>query len=156
MAPDRTIDVEPDEIARRRRRKELPKSRPRGVLSFLPTDADLLPLWLTSAFRPAKGFEFEAFDRSSVRKADPCTIVFRNGRERRSFRFERQADLQTPALRGVVAGISAGWLDMPHLTGSEIEDVWVGLCKVARLLSEYDDRETAMKWMQQLVDRRRR
>ncbi len=41
---------------------------------------------------------------------------------------------------------------MPHLTASEIEDVWVGLCKVARLLSEYDDRETATKWMQQLVD----
>jgi hypothetical protein len=140
------------DLDRARRGRKLDKPRPRGVLPYLPAEVDLLPLWVTAAFRPPKGFEFEAFDRSSARRGDPCSITFRNGRERRTFRFERQADLHSPALRASVAGVSAGWLDMPHLTGSEIEDVWVALCKVARVMSEWDDRDTAVKWMHQLID----
>ena len=148
MAPDITTD----EIARRRRRKELPKARPRGVLPFLPTDRELLPAWLTAAFRPPKGYEFEAFARTSVRKPDPCSITFRNGRERRTFRFDAQRELAAPSLRNAVLGISNGWLQMTHLTGSEIEDVWAGLCTVAHVMTEYDSRDETVKWVQQLID----
>ena len=145
-------DITTDEIARRRRRHELPKARPKGVLPYLPDDTELLHLWLTAAFRPPKGFEFEAFDRSGTRKDTPGSIIFRNGRERRRFRFDRQAELQSQGLRMAVAGVTAGWLQMPHLTASEIEDVWVGLCRIARVMTEYDDRDEAVKWMHQLLD----
>jgi hypothetical protein len=141
-----------EDLARRRRRRELPKPRPKGVLPYLPGDTELLVPWLTAAFRPPKGYEFEGFDRTSNRKADPCSVIFRNGRERRTFRFERQADLAHMSLRSAVLGISNGWCQMPHLTGSEIEDVWAGLCTVARVMTEYDDRDEATKWMHQLVD----
>jgi hypothetical protein len=141
----------PDDADAVEGRKNGSKPRAKGTLPHLPAD-DLLPAWLTRAFRPPKGFQFERFDRSSVRKADPCSLVFRNGRERRTFRFERQTDLIGAGLRSVVVGISAGWLQMPHLTASEIEDVWVGLCTLGRVMSETDDREEAIKWMHHLLD----
>ena len=141
-----------EDFANQRRKRTLGKPRPKGVLPHLPPDPETLILWLTAAFRPPKGFEFERFDRSSVRKVDPVSVTFRNGRERRTFRFERGQDLTGGALRSNVVGISAGFCDMPHLSAGEIEDVWVGLCKIARVMTEYDDRDEATKWMHQLID----
>lgn len=142
-----------DEMRKARaRRKSLGKSRPRGVLPYLPADAELLPAWLTAAFRPPKGFEFEKFNRASVRKSDPCSLTFHSGRDRRTFRFDRQVDLHGNGLRSAVVGITGAWLDMPHLTANEIEDVWVGLCKLAIVMSEYDVRDEATKWMHQDLD----
>lgn len=141
----------PDDLDQAEARKNGGKPRTKGTLPKLP-GADLLPAWLTGAFHPPKGFVFERFDRSSVRKADPCSITFRNGRERRTIRFDRQSDLTGRGLRSAVLGVSAGWLQMPHLTDSEVEDVWAGLCILGRVMSETDDREETVKWMHQLLD----
>jgi hypothetical protein len=142
------------EDMQRRRQAHLAvaKPRPKGVLPHLPSDPDALVLWLTAAFRPSKGFEFERFDRTSIRKQDPVSITFRNGRERRSLRFERGQDLTGNALRGNVVGMSAGFCQMPHLSPGEIEDVWVGLCTIAKVMTEYDDREETIKWLHQMLD----
>jgi len=151
-------EISTDEVARRRRQRDgLGKARPRGVLPYLPDDdLDLLRQWLTLAFHPMlPGVEFEVFDRSSVRKTDPCVVRFRNGRERHTFRFDRQADLQGAGLRAAVVGASSGFLNMPHLTATEIEDVWVALCRLARVMTEHDALDEATNWLHNLLDESR-
>lgn len=130
------------------------KPRPKGKLPWLPEgeDLDALAVWLTLAFRPPAGFRFDSFVRAGRRPADPCSITFRNGRDRRTFRFRAQSDLHGRKLRQSVYAVSDGWLRMPHLTETEQEDVWAGLCTHGRVMSETDDRDEARKWVQHLLD----
>jgi hypothetical protein len=132
------------------------KPRPKGSLPYLPDPEDFGALcdWLTRALRPPPGWQFERFDRMTQRKADPCSITFRNGQERRTLHFERQADLRgTPrAVRGELVGVSGGWLRTGKLTESEADDVWVALCYVGQIVSTHDDRDETRKWIEELLD----
>jgi hypothetical protein len=143
-----------DDLERAEQRKGLGKPRPRGTLPRLPRgrDIELLRDWLTRAFNPPEGYRFDTFDRTTKQKSDPCSITFRNGRDTRTFRFGTQGDLVGSKLRSMVFAVGDGDLDMPHLTGSEIEDVWAALCKAGRVVVEIDDREETTKWLQQLLD----
>jgi hypothetical protein len=149
-----SADITLDELEARDRRKGVAKPRPKGTLPFLPDadELDALVEWLTAALRPPPGWQFERFDRASQRRADPCTIAFRSGRERRKLYFERQADLRGGNVRGELVGVSGGWLRTRRLTDSEKEDVWVGLCYVGQILSTYDDRDETRKWIEELLD----
>jgi hypothetical protein len=130
------------------------KPRPKGTLPYLPDgrDQDLLRGWLTLAFRPDDGWSFDAFQRPTTERTDGCSIAFRNGRETVTYRFKRQGDLMGQSLRATVLSVSNGELDMPHLTGSEIEDVWAGMCKLGRVLTDYDERDETRKWVEQMLD----
>ena len=130
------------------------KPRPRGKLPNLPDDEslDVLGGWLTLAFRPAFGYTLEAFERAGKLRTHPCSITFRNGRDRKTFRFGAQSDLQGARLRASALAISDGWLRMPHLTTSEKDDVWAALCIFGRVMSEIDDRDEAVKWIEHLLD----
>lgn len=141
------------DLAKQRQARQMSsKPRTKGVLPFMPSDPEMLAVWLTLAFRPPKGWEFERFDRTSKRKVDPCSITFRNSRERHTIRFDRQSELSGGGLRGIVAAHGAGWLQMPHLTPGEIEDVWMALCTIGRVMTEYDDRDETTKWAHLLLD----
>jgi hypothetical protein len=137
-----------------RARGDLGKVRPRGVLPRLPTGRDPDPLqeWLTRAFRPPEGYRADVFERHGRQRTDPCTLTFRNGRDSLTFRFSQQSDLMGARMRATVLAAGDGELDMPHLTGSETEDVWAALCKLGKVLTEVDDRDETRKWMQQLLD----
>lgn len=132
------------------------KPRPKGSLPYLPKNGkhgEVEPLrgWLTRTFRPVdEGWRFDAFDRAGRGKLDPCSITFSNGREHKTFRFKQQRDLMN-APRSVVLGISDGWLAMPHLTGSEIEDVWAALCTIGRVLTEHDEVQQTREWVEQML-----
>ena len=143
----------PDDLDAAENRKD-PKPRPKGTLPHLPAggEADEFEAWLTAAFRPPDGYRLDLFERPGALRADPCSITFRNGRDRRTFRFTRQSELMGAQLRSTVLGISDGWLRMGHLTASEVEDVWAALCIYGRVISEADDRDEAVKWMHQLLD----
>ncbi len=135
-------------------RKGLGKARPKGKLPALPDtrDVDTLRAWLTVAFKPEQGWQFDAFVRATTEKTDGCSIAFRKGRETRAYRFKPQSDLMGSKLRSMVLSVSKGELDMPHLTGSEIEDVWAALCKLGAVLTETDEREETTRWMEQILD----
>ena len=130
------------------------KARPKGKLPYLPDteSLDVLGGWLTFAFRPPPGYTLEAFERAGKQRTHPCSITFRNGRERRTFRFRTQLDLQSARLRPEALAISDGWLRMPHLTDGEKDDVWAALCIFGRVMSEIDDRDEALKWIEHLLD----
>lgn len=130
------------------------KPRPKGKLPYLPDGRDLEQLreWLTRAFRPPKGYQFDKFDRAGKQKSDPCSITFRNGRDTRTFRFPQQGDLHGAKLRPIVFAVADGDLAMPHLTGSEVEDVWAALCTVGSVATVSDERDETIKWCQQLLD----
>jgi hypothetical protein len=130
------------------------KARPRGVLPRMPSGRDPAPLqqWLTRAFRPPEGYHADAFERHGRQRLDPCTLTFRNGRDTLVYRFAQQGDLIGPKLRSTVVAISDGELAMPHLTGSEIEDVWAALCTLGRVLTDVDDRDEIRKWLEQMID----
>ena len=70
--------------------------------------------WLTRAFRPDDGWEFDTFERPTTDPNDGCSITLRNGRGVVDYRFKRQADLMGPKLRSMVLSISKGELAMPH------------------------------------------
>ena len=144
----------PDDLDRAEARKDGGKPRHRGTLPLLPGGGEIgeLEAWLTAAFRPPGGYRLDLFERSGSQRADPCSITFRNGRDHRTFRFTRQADLMGGQLRPTVLGISDGWLRMGHLTGSEVEDVWAGLCIYGRVMTEYDERDETRKWTEMLLD----
>jgi hypothetical protein len=147
-------DITADEIDRRRRRRDLGKPRPKGVLPRLPggRDPETLQEWLTRAFRPPEGFTADEFKRHGRQRTDPCELTFRNGRDTLEFRFMQQADLAGVKLRATVVAVSDGELDMPHLTGSEQEDVWAALCKLGKVLTEVDERDETRKWLEQMID----
>jgi hypothetical protein len=130
------------------------KARPKGKLPYLPDDGslDALAEWLVRAFKPPAHFTLEAFDRAGKLRTHPCSITFRNGRDRKTFRFGAQSDLQGSRLRASVLAISDGWLRMPHLTDSEKDDVWAALCIFGRVMSETDDRDETRKWIEHLLD----
>ena len=148
------MSISADDLDRAEERKALGKARPRGTLPRLPVDGDVEVLreWLTRAFNPPKGYRFETFDRAGKQRTDPCSITFRNGRDTRTFRFVQQADLNGARLRTTVYAVADGALAMPHLTGSEVEDVWAALCTLGRVVTEYDDRDETRKWLEQLLD----
>jgi hypothetical protein len=129
------------------------KPRPRGTLTYLPggRDPEALRTWLTLAFRPEEGWRFDVFERPTTEPSDGCSITFRNGREVVSYRFRHQSDLMGSKLRAMVLSVSDGELDMPHLTGSEIEDVWAAMCKLGHVLTEYDERDETRKWVEQVL-----
>ena len=133
-------------------RNEPPKPRPRGKLPYLPDDADLEQLcdWLTLAFRPPAGWRIAGFERAGRDNGDPATLKVQNGREHRTFRFAHQADLMAH-IRTTVTTVGDGWLRMPHLTGGEAEDVWVALCLVGTVQTEWDERAETTKWCEHLI-----
>ena len=57
-----------------------------------------------------------------------------------------------PKLRTTVLSVAQGELDMPHLTGSEIEDVWAAMCKLGSVLTDHDDRDDTRKWVEQMLE----
>lgn len=128
------------------------KARPRGTLPYLPDDADAptLQAWLTRGLRPPLGWTVQSFERAGRDPRDACWIVVANGRESKTFRFDRQSDLVMRA-RPTFIGVTDGWLRVPHLTGSEIEDVWAALCLLGRVLTEYDDADDTRKWVEQMI-----
>lgn len=128
------------------------KPRPKGSLPYLDDELDIESLrdWLSMAFRPPPGWKVHAFERTGRGKGDPCTLTITSGRERRTYRFDNQRELYTMP-RVAVLAISDGNLRMPHLTGTEVEDLWAALCRLGQVLSEYDDRHETGKWLEQLV-----
>ena len=152
MAPDITAD----ETDRRRRRRDIGKARPKGVVPHLPDpeDLELNCEWLTRAFKPPAEYTFEAFHRASQRRIDSCTITFRNGSDRRKFRFDEQDDLRGTGakIRANVDSIGGGWLRMPLLSAPEASDLWSALCRVGQILEHYDERDETRKWLEQLLD----
>ena len=144
----------PEDLDAAEARKNGGKPRARGTLPHLPAGGEIAELeaWLTAAFRPPGGYRLDLFERAGSQRTDPCSITFRNGRDHRTFRFNRQADLMSSGLRSAVLGISDGWLRMGHLTGSETEDVWAGLCIYGRVMTEFDDRDETRKWLEMLLD----
>jgi hypothetical protein len=149
-----TRDFTADDIDRRRRGRQLGKPRPKGILPRLPggRDLELLRDWLTLAFRPGDEYRVDLFDRAGRQRADPCSLTFRSGRDTVTYRWSAQSALIGAQLRANVLAITDGWADMPHLTGSEIDDVWAALVKLGKVASEVDDRDESVKWVQQILD----
>jgi hypothetical protein len=129
------------------------KPRPRGTLPYMPEEPDIEQLrdWLTLAFRPPAGWRIESFERSGTKRDQPCSLMVINGREHRKYRFRAQGDLVS-RLRTSVSSVSNGMLRMPHLTMSEIEDVWAALCTLGRVLDEQDEPEQARDWIRRFVE----
>jgi hypothetical protein len=127
------------------------KPRPRGVLPYLPKQREPVSLaaWLTLATRPIEqGFRLAAFERLGRDPRDPCVLVFGNGREgARRFRIKSQRDLMRNP-RTTLLSVADGWLDVPHLTAGEIEDVWAALCRFGAVLSEHDEVEQTREWVE--------
>jgi hypothetical protein len=143
-----------DEIDRRRRGRQLGKARPKGTLPPLPRGRDLevIRAWLTQAFRPGDEYEVDVFVRAGRQRSDPCSLTFRSGRDTVTYRWAAQAALIGVQLRANVLGITDGWCDMPHLTGSEQDDVWAGLVKLGKVVSDVDHRDEARRWVRQILD----
>jgi hypothetical protein len=70
-----------------------------------------------------------------------------NGRERRSYRFRNQRDLWGSTLRSVINAAASPDLRMPHLTASEIEDVWAALCGLGDVLEVRDELDQTREWL---------
>jgi hypothetical protein len=126
------------------------KPRPRGVLPYLPDDRDLLAPWLTRALHPPPGWAVAGYERTGRDKTDPCTLHVQNGRESKSFRFPQQRDLMKSP-RPTLLAVTDGWLNVPHLTPGEAEDVWAALCRYGAVLTEYDETDETRKWVEQLL-----
>lgn len=149
-----TTRLSADDIDRRRRGKQLGKARSRGTLPPLPRgrDLDLIRAWLTLGFRPGDEYQVDTFERAGRLRTDPCSLTFRSGRDTVTYRWASQAELRGSQLRGNVLAITDAWCDMPRLTESEQDDVWAGLVKLGKVVSETDDRDEARKWIQQILD----
>jgi hypothetical protein len=128
------------------------KPRPRGSLPYLPGDRSpaFLRAWLTRALRPPSGWHVERFERFGRTGRDPCTLYLANGRESKRFRFARQIDLARNS-RTAFLSESDAWLDVPHLTGGEIEDVWAALCRLGSVLSDFDEVEQTREWVEMFL-----
>jgi hypothetical protein len=129
------------------------KPRPKGTLPYLTGDRrpEFLRAWLTRACRPEEGFGLSTFERLGREGRDPCVLVFTNGREgSRRFRIKRQIDLMRNP-RMVLGSVSDGWLDVPHLTPGEVEDVWMALCRLGSVLTEHDEVDQAREWVEAFV-----
>lgn len=125
------------------------KPRPKGSLPYLTDDErpEFLRAWLTRAFRPPEGWRVEGFERLGPERDHPAILAVANGREAKRFRFKRQRDLRgTP--RSEVAAVASGWLNMPHLTAGEVEDVWMALCALGQVLTEFDEVEQTREWFE--------
>jgi hypothetical protein len=149
-----TRDITADDVDRRRRGRQLGKPRSKGTLPPLPRarDLDLIRDWLTQAFRPGDEYRVDVFERAGRQRSDPCSLTFRSGRDTATYRWATQSALIGVQLRANVLGITDGWCDMPHLTGSEQDDVWAALVKLGKVISEVDDRDEARKWVQNILD----
>jgi hypothetical protein len=126
------------------------KARPRGVLPPLPPREAAIEIheqWLTMATRPPRGWRVAGFERHSQEKTSSCSLTVRNGREGETFRFESLKDLMSTP-RSVLAVVTNGFLDMPHLGGPEIEDFGVALCRYGDVLTNWDERDTTRKWVE--------
>jgi hypothetical protein len=127
------------------------KARPRGTLPYLPDrQPELLRQWLTRALRPIDGMTVQNFARAGRDPKDPATLTLSAGRDVQTYRITRQGDL-TKALRTTLVSLSDGKLEVPHLTGGEVEDVWVALCQLGEVLTEWDERDEARKWVEQML-----
>jgi hypothetical protein len=129
------------------------KPRPKGTLPYLPKtdDVEVLREFLSLAFAPRPGWRVWDFSRAGRQKADPCSVVLRNGRETVTFRFNHQAELWGRDMRAIVLAVTEGKLRPPHLTGGEVEDVWAALCILGTVTSEYDELSETHKWIEQLL-----
>lgn len=127
------------------------KPRPKGKLPYLPDapSVEELRAWLTRAFRPPSGFEITGFDRLGRDREDACVLIVAAGRETRKFRFVQRDLVKAP--RAAAAAVSDGWLAMPHLTASEVEDLWMALCTLGRVLTEHDDADEAREWIELML-----
>jgi hypothetical protein len=125
------------------------KPRPKGSLPHLTDDRrpESLRAWLTRALRPPEGWHVESFDRYGREGREPATLHVANGREARAFRFKQQRDVATKP-RMTVVSISDGWLDVPHLTAGEVEDLWAALCRLGSVLTEFDEVEQTREWVE--------
>jgi len=128
------------------------KARKGGTQPHLPEDATapVLRAWLTRCLRPPLGWTVQAFERTSREPKDAALLFVANGRETRRFRFRQQSDL-TKTPRTTVVGLTDGWLNVPHLTGTEEEDLWVALCRLGRVLTEHDEADEAREWLEQML-----
>jgi hypothetical protein len=129
------------------------KPRPKGSLPYLPNEREpeALRAWLTLATRPVEGgFKLSGFDRLGRDAREPCVLHFANGRESRKYRIKRQSDLMRNPRMALVSATDA-WLDVPHLTPTEAEDVWAALCRLGNVLSEFDEVEQTREWLDQLL-----
>jgi hypothetical protein len=142
-----TKDYTPDELD-----AVQAKPRPRGSLPYLPKERDPLVVaaWLTLALRPPEGWRVTGFERAGRDPLDPCSLMLMNGRETRAYRFKHQRDLGKTS-RTTILAASDGWLAVPHLTGSEIEDVWAALVTLGSVTTEHDERDEARKWVEQML-----
>lgn len=135
-----------------RLREVEPKPRPRGTLPYLPAEDDpiLLRDWLTRAFRPPEGYHVQSFERAGRDMRDPCSLIVANGRDSTTYRFAKQGDLcRSP--RVTVFSVTDGKLRVPHLTASEVEDVWACLCLLGQVLTEWDETDETTKWLEQMI-----
>lgn len=130
------------------------KPRKSGSLPYLKSDRDrqYLAGWLTRASRPAeKGYTLQTAERLGRDLKDPCVLIFANGREEpKRFRVKQQKDL-TRNPRMTLVSLSDGWLDVPHLTPSEIEDYWSALCRFAAVLTEFDEVDQTREWVEAML-----
>lgn len=137
-----------------RLRGNVGKTRPKGTLPFLrrdETEVEYFRQWLTLAFKPQDGFEFETLERST-RPVDPCTLIFRRGTEHRRFDFDHLADLVGPRLRTSVYTAAGGFLRMPRLSPPEREDVGDALCLASNAEDSYNERDETRKWIERLLE----
>ena len=144
----------------RRRGRQLGKARPKGILPPLPRgrDLDLIRDFLDRAFRPGATGDGTASTASTCSSA-PADSAPTRARSPSGpaatpspTAGPTQSQLIGPQLRANVLAITDGWCDMPHLTGSEQDDVWAGLVKLGKVVSEVDDRDEARKWVQNILD----
>ena len=145
--------ISDDDLEQERATRLQTKTRPKGTLPYLPTTSDIEVLreFLSLALRPREGWRVWEFERAGRQKTDPCSLVVRNGREVQTHRFKHQGELYGRDVRSVVVAVTDGELRPPHLTGGEIEDLWAALCILGTVASEYDDRDEARKWIEQLL-----
>jgi hypothetical protein len=129
------------------------RARPRGSLAYLPAELTIEALrdWLTRALRPPAGWHLDTFERFGDGRDEACALTFVDGGDRHRYRIRAQRDLSTRP-RTILAEISNGVLRVPHLTPTEVEDVWVALCAFARKLDEPDELEQAADWLRLLLD----
>ena len=125
------------------------KPRPKGTLPYLPGDRrpEFLRAWLTRALKPPEGWTVQTFERFGREGREPAALHVANGREARAFRLKQQRDVTTKP-RVTLVSASDGWLDVPHLTAGEIEDVWTALCRLGQVLSEFDEVDQTREWVE--------
>jgi hypothetical protein len=149
MTSFKPVDI--DE-ARRKRDQDDGKPRPKGRLPYLP--AREAPVsrwkeWLTDALQPPKGHRFDGFARHGLESNHPAELTFLTPEgNRRTFHFLEQGRLAKPTtLRAAITATTTGFCQPGHLTSSEAEDTWCGLCIVGQMTVEVDHRSEARDWL---------